>query len=75
MDNTLSLHLKKFNDRVKAMNQTGSKQLILTAQEARSLHADFLDLLSHCAYQSRQIQLLQNQEQVIKVAIDGGKFK
>ena len=75
MENNLTLHLKKFNDKVKAMNQTGGKQLILTAQEARSLHADFMDLLSHCAYQSKQIHLLQNQEQIIQVAIDGGKFK
>jgi len=75
MENNLTLHLKKCNDRVKAMKQTGSKQLILTAQEARSLHADFMDLLSHCACQSRQIQLLQNQEQVIQVTVDGGKFK
>jgi hypothetical protein len=56
------------------LNQTGSKQVILTSQEARSLHSDIMDLLGHCAYQSKQIQLLQNQEQVIKVAIDGGKF-
>lgn len=75
MENSLTLHIKKFNDKVRAMNQTGGKQLILTAQEARSLHADFMDLLSHCAFQSRQLQLLQNQEQIIQVAIDGGKFK
>jgi hypothetical protein len=74
MENNLSLHLRKFNDKVRLLNQTGGKQLMLTPQEARSLHADIMDLLSHCAYQSKQIQLLQNQEQVIKVAIDGGKF-
>jgi|LakMenEpi03Aug12_release.lakeMendotaPanAssembly.Ray.scaffolds.fasta_scaffold2173144_2 hypothetical protein len=74
MENNLSLHLRKFNDKVRLLNQTGSKQVILTSQEARSLHSDIMDLLGHCAYQSKQIQLLQNQEQVIKVAIDGGKF-
>jgi hypothetical protein len=74
MENNLSLHLRKFNDKVRLLNQTGSKQLILTSQEAKSLHSDIMDLLGHCAYQSKQIQLLQNQEQVIKVAIDGGKF-
>jgi hypothetical protein len=74
MENNLSLHLRKFNDKVRVLNQTGGKQLMLTSQEAKSLHADIMDLLGHCAYQSKQIQLLQNQEQVIKVAIDGGKF-
>lgn len=75
MENNLSLHIRKFNDKVRLLNQSGSKQLILTAQEAKSLHADLMDLLGHCAYQSRQIQMLQNQEQVIQIAVDGGKFK
>ena len=74
MENNLSLHLRKFNDKVRQLNHTGSKQLILTAQEAKSLQSDILDLQAHCAYQSKQIQILQNQEQIIQVSIDGGKF-
>jgi tRNA A37 methylthiotransferase MiaB len=75
MENNLSLHIKKFNDKVKLLNQAGGKQVILTAQEARSLQADILDLLSHCAQLSKQISILQNQEKIIQVAIDGGSFK
>ena len=74
-ENNLSLHLRKFNDKVRLLNQGAAKQIVLTAQEARSLQADITDLLAHCAFQSKQIQLLQNQEQIIQVAIDGGKFK
>lgn len=75
MDINITLHLRKFNDKVKLLNQSGQKQLVLTAQEAKSLHADILDVLAHCSYQSKQIAMLQNQEQVIQVAIDGGTFK
>ena len=75
METNLSLHIKKFNDKVRVLNQTGSKQLILSAQEAKSLHAEIMDLLNFCSQQSKQLYNLQNQEQVIQVSVDGGKFK
>lgn len=75
MDNKLSLHLRTFNDRIRLLNSGTHKQLVLTAQEARSLHADIQDLLSHCAYLSKQIANLQSQESVITVSVDGGGFK
>ena len=72
MEHQLSLHLKKFNDRVKVMNQLNSKELILSAAEARQLQSDVFDLLL-------QIQALtevkQDEEnQVITVGMDGGNF-
>jgi hypothetical protein len=45
----LSLSIKNFNDRVKVMNQTGSKQLCLSTDEARNLHADIFNLLANIA--------------------------
>ena len=45
----ISLAIKKFNDKVKLMNQTGSKQLALTAEEARNLHSDIYVLLANLA--------------------------
>jgi len=72
METQLSLHLKKFNDRVKVMNQTNAKEMTLSALEARNLHNDIFELLT-------QIQALteikQNQvEEVIEVGMDGGGF-
>lgn len=72
METQLSLHLKKFNDRVKVMNQTNAKELLLTALEARNLHNDIFELLT-------QIQALteikQNQvEPVVEIGMDGGGF-
>jgi ribosomal protein L30E len=75
MDNSFSLHIKKFNDKIRLLNQTGSKQVILSSNEAKSLHSDIMDLLNLCAQQSKQIYNLQNQEQIIQIAVDGGKFK
>lgn len=74
-DANLSLHLKNFNDKVKLMNQTGKRDLTLTAQEARSLHADVFDLLNHCATLSRQLAAEKTEDSVIFVAVDGGGFK
>jgi hypothetical protein len=48
----LSFHVNKFNDKVRIMNQAGSKNLVLTTQEARDLQADIfalMEIISHYA--------------------------
>lgn len=71
MEQQLSLHLRKFNDRVKVMNQTNARDLSLTAQEARQLQADIFDLLT-------QIQALaevkSTEPEVIAVQVKGAGF-
>jgi hypothetical protein len=49
MDNNLPFHVKLFNDKVRAMNQSNSKILTLNQQEARSLHAEIYDLMATIA--------------------------
>jgi hypothetical protein len=73
MESKLTLHLKMFNDKIKLMNQSQSKQLILSAQEARNLHADLFDLLNHCAILSQAIAERPVTE-VVNVQMDGGGF-
>lgn len=75
MENNISLHIKNFNDKVKLMNQTGGKNLMLSANEARSLHADIYDLMNLCAGLSRRLQSMQNSDPTITIAADGGTFK
>ena len=70
MEQQLSLHLKKFNDRVKVMNQTGSKQLALSAEEARNLHADIFNLLANIA----ELQAGPQQVTQAPAGLDGGGF-
>ena len=69
----LSLAIRTFNDRVKQMNQTNGKQLVLSAQEARSLHNDIYSLLANFAEVSSKGQ--QETGDVIQISMDGGSFK
>jgi len=75
MDNT-TLHIRKFNDRIRMLNSSASKNVLLTAQEARSLNADIQDLLSYCIVLNRKIEQLSqaNSQEVVNIVVDGGKF-
>lgn len=61
-----------FNDKVRVMNQTQSKQLILTAVEARNLHADIFALLAQIAELSERPEPAP---MVTQFGMDGGSFK
>lgn len=74
MANNLTLHLKMFNDKVKLMNQLHNKDLTLSAQEARNLHADIFDLLNHCATLSKNQTKTTESNNIVNVAMDGGNW-
>ena len=69
---SLSLALKNFNDRVKQMNQSGSKQLMLSAEEARNLHADMFILLVNFAEAQATVDPVMDN---VSIGMDGGGFK
>ena len=71
MDNNLPLHIKKYNDRVRAMNQSNGKVLTLNAEEARSLHAEIYDLMATIASLSAK----PAGADVVNISMDGGGFK
>lgn len=73
MTNNLSLHLKQFNDKVKVMNQSNSKQLILSAQEARDIQAELFEILNFLAVLARK-QTTSDTDTDISVKMDGGVF-
>lgn len=70
MEPQLTLHLKNFNNKVKVMNQTNSRELTLTKLEAQNLLSDIVDLLAHCA----ELTKIQEQEQSVNIRMDGGVF-
>jgi hypothetical protein len=72
MDN-LSIHVKNFNERVKAMNQTQSRELTMSAQDARSLHSDIFAILAHVTELSNQVN--NSGPDVVQISVDGGGFK
>ena len=73
LEQQLSLHLKKFNDRVKVMNQTNSRDLNLSAAEARQLQADIFDLLAKIN-DLVEVKQQDSQEPAIQVNIKGSNF-
>ena len=73
MEHPLSLHLKKFNDRVKVMNQTNAKELNLSALEARNIHSEIFELLTKIN-DLTEIKRAAETEAVVSVEFDGGNF-
>jgi len=71
MDN-LPFHIKMYNDKVRAMNQSNSKLLTLNQQEARNLHAEIYDLMATIANLSKTTS---QPGSVTSVSMDGGSFK
>jgi hypothetical protein len=69
----LSIAVQKFNDKVRAMNQRRGKELILTAEEARSLHSDIFNILAQVS--SLAVQVQENKEpETISIEMDGGSW-
>ena len=73
MEHQLSLHLKKFNDRVKVMNQTNSKELVLSALEARNIHTELFELLAKIN-ELTEIKKSAEDNSTVSVEFDGGNF-
>jgi hypothetical protein len=71
MSSDLPLHIRLFNDRVRAMNQSNGKILTLNQQEARSLHAEIYDLMSTITELTRKVP----DTGVVQLNMDGGTFK
>lgn len=67
----VSLTIRKFNDKVKHMNQTNGKQLVLSAEEARNLHNDIFALLANIT----ELVSKGEEEEVVQITMDGGSFK
>lgn len=72
MDNNLPLHIKNFNNKLRAMNQSNGKILTLNAEEARSLHAEIYDLMATIASLSKNSTTT---DEVTIINMDGGGFK
>lgn len=67
----ISISVRAFNEKIKVLNQTNGKQLILSAQEARNLHTDIYALLTNIA----ELKAGNGSDEVIQISMDGGGFK
>lgn len=72
MPKSLTPSLSKFCEKVRVMNQTQSKNLTLTAAEARNIESDLMDLLLYV--NDVQARLLERADTVqIEIASPGFK--
>jgi hypothetical protein len=63
-----------FNDKVRIMNQTRQRDLVLSAVDARNLHAEIFALLAQISEISRQTAPTETVSP-IQIGMDGGGFK
>ena len=69
----MTIHLQKFVDRVRGQEARGARDLVMTMNEARDLHADITRLLLTLqALQEKQIKTTT--ADIIQVEIQGGQF-
>ena len=69
----MTIHLQKFVDRVRGQEARGARDLVMTINEARDLHADITRLL--LALQNLQEQQTKTATiDVVRVEMQGGKF-
>lgn len=71
----VSIAIRNFNDRVKQMNQTNSRQLVLSAEEARNLHSDIYALLNNVTELLMQPVSSTPVENGSTLNLDGGGFQ
>jgi hypothetical protein len=71
-ESNLPFHIKLFNERVRAMNQSNGKLLTLNTQEARNLHAEIYDLMAIIADLGKQ---KNTNTDSVNINMDGGSFR
>lgn len=67
----MSLHIKRFVDRLQALESRNAKDFVCSLQEARNLHGDITRLLLE--FENLQ-ERLTKEESTIKIDLAGGKF-
>ena len=70
----MSLHLQKFVDRVRGFESRGAKDFIMSMADAKDLHADITRLLIDLQNLREQTANSSNNDEVITIQMDGGKF-
>jgi hypothetical protein len=69
----MTLHIQKFVDRVRGFESKGSKDFVMTINDAKDLHTDLTLLLLELRNLREKLANPQ-QEEVITVKMDGGRF-
>jgi hypothetical protein len=69
----MSMHINRFVDSIKAHESRQQRDFVMSMRDAKDLHADITKLL--LAVQQLQAQVLvQQQDSVVSVEVQGGSF-
>lgn len=69
----MTIHLQKFVDRVRGHEARGSRDFVMSMNEAKDLHADITRLLLEL-HNLKQLAVAAQQEATVTVKMDGGAF-
>lgn len=69
----MTIHLQKFVDRVRGHEARGSRDFVMSMNEAKDLHADITRLLLEL-HNLKQLAVATQQETTVTVKMDGGAF-
>ncbi len=67
------IHISEFIDKLKVIESKNGKQMVMTIQDARDLHADITRVLA-ALQMLREEHTNQQIEEVIQVQMEGGGF-
>ncbi|CAB4130097.1 hypothetical protein UFOVP116_268 [uncultured Caudovirales phage] len=67
-----SIPLQRFNEKVRSMNQTKSKDLYLSAEDARNLHSELFKLLALLSQSGGKKS--RDFDDNIEIRVDGGRW-
>jgi DNA primase len=70
----MTLHIQKFVDRVRGFESKGSKDFVMSINDAKDLHADITRLLLELHDLRGNTMLKDTGDGVITIKVDGGSF-
>jgi hypothetical protein len=71
----MTLHINRFVDKIRAVESKNQRDVTLTINEARDLHAEITKLLLKLnVMEEKMIQSLEAATDTVKVEIQGGTF-
>lgn len=71
----MTLHINRFVDKIRAVESKNQRDVTLTINEARDLHAEITKLLLKLnVIEEKMIQSLESATDTVKVEIQGGTF-
>lgn len=71
----MTLHINRFVDKIRAVESKNQRDVTLTINEARDLHAEITKLLLKLnVMEEKMIQSMESATDTVKVEIQGGTF-